>query len=95
MEERKKYWFPARSPEYGWGWGMPTSWQGWAVYLVLLVLLVGGLILLASQRHQVLAMLWGPFIGALLIGACYWKGEPPGPFLGRGKGNPGQTPKRD
>lgn len=24
-----KYWFPAK--QYGWGWGLPNAWQGWAV----------------------------------------------------------------
>ena len=23
------YWFPAR--RYGWGWGLPATWQGWLV----------------------------------------------------------------
>jgi hypothetical protein len=23
------YWFPAK--RYGWGWGKPTTWQGWVV----------------------------------------------------------------
>ena len=24
-----RYWFPAK--RYGWGWGPPATWQGWAV----------------------------------------------------------------
>lgn len=27
----KSYWFPAK--RYGWGWGPPVVWQGWAVLL--------------------------------------------------------------
>ncbi|WP_267876280.1 hypothetical protein [Massilia sp. AB1] len=27
----KKYWFPAKPPECGCGWGLPLAWQGWAV----------------------------------------------------------------
>lgn len=25
----KKIWFPAK--RYGWGWGLPVTWQGWVV----------------------------------------------------------------
>ena len=28
----KEYWFPAK--KYGWGWGLPSTWQGWVVYCV-------------------------------------------------------------
>ena len=29
MNEPEKYWFPAK--RYGWGWGLPSTWQGWIV----------------------------------------------------------------
>ena len=32
----KTIWFPAKT--YGYGWGLPKVWQGWAVLLGLLVL---------------------------------------------------------
>jgi len=32
-----RYWFPAR--RYGWGWGLPTAWQGWVVMLCCLGLI--------------------------------------------------------
>ena len=36
--DEKRYWFPAK--RYGWGWGAPRTWQGWAV-LALFTLVVG------------------------------------------------------
>ena len=30
MPDKKEYWFAAKT--YGWGWGLPTVWQGWLVY---------------------------------------------------------------
>jgi hypothetical protein len=40
-----KLWFPAK--RYGWGWGFPTVWQGWAVLAAFFALLaVGGLVVL-------------------------------------------------
>ncbi|WP_269146578.1 hypothetical protein [Xanthomonas oryzae] len=37
MADKKDYWFPAKT--YGWGWGLPTVWQGWLVYGIAAVLL--------------------------------------------------------
>lgn len=81
MEKRAEYWFPAKPPEYGWGWGLPVAWQGWVVYGLFFVLLVGGLVLLAKQ--PIASVLWGVGDAAALIAVCYWKGEPPGPLFGR------------
>ncbi|MGF6899052.1 hypothetical protein P3T22_000294 [Paraburkholderia sp. GAS348] len=38
MSPEHKYWFPAK--RYGWGWGFPSRWQGWAV-LFMYVALIG------------------------------------------------------
>jgi len=27
---KRSYWFPAK--RWGWGWGFPSSWQGWATF---------------------------------------------------------------
>jgi len=37
------YWF--RAKRYGWGWGLPITWQGWVVFVV--CTLVMSLLLLA------------------------------------------------
>jgi hypothetical protein len=36
MEEEQKYWFPAK--RYGWGWGLPITWQGWLTLVVFILL---------------------------------------------------------
>jgi CHASE2 domain-containing sensor protein len=66
------YWFPAK--RFGWGWGPPRMWQGWAVLAVWTLVLLAGVLLLrppAARVGFVLAMT------ALLSGICYLKGEPP------------------
>ena len=40
MNETKKYWFPAK--RYGWGWGIPITWQGWAALVSFFALLAIG-----------------------------------------------------
>jgi hypothetical protein len=84
MEQDKKYWFPARQPGYGWGWGAPIRWQGWVVWLAFVVLLLGGAIMLPPSLGGIGIALWGCLLGGLLMAICWWKGEPPGPPFGRG-----------
>lgn len=75
MESEKKYWFPAKPPGYGWGWGLPITWQGWAVFIGYLLIVIGGAIVLVPRSMPV-------FLGfvtvamAALIGIFKWKGEP-------------------
>jgi hypothetical protein len=69
------YWFPAKT--YGWGWGPPITWQGWAVMAVFVALLFGGIaFLLPAYGHQVFVA-YTVGLGAMLIGICWLKGEPP------------------
>jgi purine-cytosine permease-like protein len=67
-------WFPAK--RYGYGWGIPSRWQGWAVMLSWLVaLIVGGTVLTA--RHPDWFVVFAFAIGGVLVAICYWKGESP------------------
>jgi len=74
-ENKRGYWFPAK--RYGWGWGFPSTWQGWGV----LVLYLGSLLLIAyvfppddKTTSFVLATL---AVSLLLLVVCWIKGEPP------------------
>jgi hypothetical protein len=76
MAGSSRYWFPAK--RHGWGWGLPSTWQGWAVLAAFFALAgLGAARLLPS---------WGPatFVAyiavlcLLLLLVCWWKGEPPG-----------------
>jgi hypothetical protein len=69
----KKYWFPAK--KYGWGWGPPACWQGWAVLGIWLLVFVASALCLASNipAFVVFALL----LATILTFICYLKGEPP------------------
>jgi hypothetical protein len=45
-EDHPRYWFPAKT--YGWGWGLPSTWEGW---LVLVGYPVGREPLIATVRR--------------------------------------------
>lgn len=68
-------WFPVRAARDGWGWGLPTAWQGWVVYAVYVAALGIGIPLLAP--HGLPAMLaYVAVSAALFLGVVIWKGEP-------------------
>ena len=67
------YWF--RAKRKGWGWGLPTAWQGWAVLAVFLALLGAGILFLPTN-----AFIFFGYVGLLsgiLVVVCWMKGEPP------------------
>lgn len=75
MDQREKYWFPAK--RFGWGWGPPTTWQGWVVlvgYIVVVALISA---VFSPDRHPLLFPIGVAFATCILIGICLKKGEPP------------------
>jgi hypothetical protein len=70
-----KYWFPAK--RYGWGWGIPSSWQGWLVMVLFVALLVLGTVLLPPRSNIGAFLLYVVILSAALIAVCWVKGEPP------------------
>jgi hypothetical protein len=70
----KQYWFPAK--RYGWGWGIPSAWQGWVVMIAWLIILMGGAALTVT-RGMAVHLLFILGTTAIFIAICYIKGEPP------------------
>jgi hypothetical protein len=75
MASPSPYWF--RAKRYGWGWGLPLCWQGWAVMAVFAAVLIVDSVYLgytgkAETYYAVLAV-----DTLALIAACWAKGEPP------------------
>ena len=74
MSERPAYWFPAKT--YGWGWGIPTVWQGWVVLIVFIALLIAGAGWLLPGYGKPFFVVYTLFMSALLVFVCWLKGEP-------------------
>ena len=73
-EEMKEIWFPAK--KYGFGWGLPICWQGWAVLLSYVLLTAIGSIFLTNSTENMIWLL--PYIlilTILFIFVCWKKGE--------------------
>jgi hypothetical protein len=74
VNETPRYWFHAK--RYGWGWGMPATWEGWAVLIAWLAAITAVGIFVAPR-----SILWFyvSVIGlvAALVVICWRTGEPP------------------
>ena len=70
---KDKAWFAAKT--YGWGWGLPMRWQGWAVMIGFVIAIVGGSPLV--KKGAVFFVGYCVALGAVLIAICFWKGEAP------------------
>ena len=70
----RRFWF--RAKRYGWGWGLPSAWQGWVVLVAWIAAVTIGAAFLAG-RHWVGYAAFMIVMSALLIAICYLKGEPP------------------
>jgi hypothetical protein len=68
-----KYWFPIK--RYGWGWGLPARWQGWAALVVWLIILLAGVRDLRSRGPLAHTLFVAGMVGMLVL-LCYLKGEP-------------------
>jgi hypothetical protein len=69
-----QYWFPAK--RYGWGWGPPTQWQGWAVLFIWFMVIAVAAIRLMPGR-PIAFLSFNLLMVVLLLLICYVKGEPP------------------
>ncbi len=73
--ENKTIWFPAK--RYGWGWGPPSTWQGWLVLAAYVVLLtVGSVYFLKREMVLAFIILTLSLTGGLML-VCWIKGEKP------------------
>lgn len=75
MHNEPQFWFPAK--RYGWGWGMPTRWQGWVVLIGFFALLALGAKRLQPSLHPVEFALYALMLSVLLTLICWLKGEAP------------------
>jgi len=74
-QERMKYWFPAK--KFGWGWGLPSVWQGWVTIIFYLGSIPLIIYFFPPEENFVLFIFSTSVLTALLIVVCWVKGEPP------------------
>ena len=75
MQPDPGYWFPAK--RYGWGWGLPRTWQGWLVYAAFLALIAAGAFMFPPRANMAAYVLYVVALTVALTAICWLKGEPP------------------
>jgi hypothetical protein len=75
MQSERHYWFPAK--RYGWGWGPPLVWQGWAVLAFFVVAILAGAFLFPPPAHPVAFIAYVAAASVVLTLVCWATGEPP------------------
>jgi hypothetical protein len=68
VTEPPEYWFPAK--RYGWGWGLPQTWQGWLVLAVFFGLLGGGFVLGSPAEHGMAYLVYPGVLVVLPMAVC-------------------------
>jgi CHASE2 domain-containing sensor protein len=81
MDTSNPYWFPAK--HYGWGWGLPLTWQGWVVLAIYAVLFGVATWVFPPHQRPMAFGLAVALVSLALIGVCWVKGEPPAWRWGR------------
>ena len=69
-----RYWFPAK--RYGWGWGLPMTWQGWAVLIAFIGLVAAGAFLFPPRKGLAAYLVYVAVLVVALSAICWLKGEP-------------------
>ena len=75
MNDQPTFWFGAK--RYGYGWGLPARWQGWAVLVVYFALLFGGIYHLKAQRSAPALLAYVVVLTLALVAIIMVTGERP------------------
>jgi len=75
MATDKTYWFPAK--RFGWGWGLPTAWQGWVVVAAFAGLILAGAAVILPSRGPAMFVAYTALLCLVLVFICWLKGERP------------------
>jgi uncharacterized membrane protein YhaH (DUF805 family) len=70
-----RYWFPAK--RNGWGWGLPLTWQGWAVLAAFIALIVANGRVFPPNKALLAYIVGIVGLSVLFVAVCWLKGEPP------------------
>jgi hypothetical protein len=75
MTDRSTFWFGVK--RYGYGWGLPVRWQGWAVLVAYLALLYGGIYYFKPRGDALSLLVYLIVLTAALVVVIAVKGERP------------------
>ena len=68
------HWFSAK--RHGFGWGLPSAWQGWIVLAAFVGLLGLGFLIFPPSRELGSLLVYAALLTGSLMAICWFKGEP-------------------
>jgi hypothetical protein len=68
MQGDAKYWFPSK--RYGWGWGLPITWQGWVVFAAFFGMVVAGAFLFPPRVMLAAFLIYIAVLSVVLVSIC-------------------------
>lgn len=72
---RSTFWFAAK--RYGYGWGLPFRWQGWAVLVGYFVLLLFGIYYFKARGDELSFFVYFVVLSVAMVAVIVVKGERP------------------
>jgi hypothetical protein len=72
----RTYWF--RAKRVGWGWGAPSSWQGWVALIAYVALVLAGIPIVQATRGNLAYAGYVVVCTATFAVLCWLRGEPAG-----------------
>jgi hypothetical protein len=75
VQNATHYWFPAK--RYGWGWGLPITWQGWLTFACFFGLVAADFLIFPPRKAFVAFLFSLAAPSALFVAVGWLKGEPP------------------
>ncbi len=75
VNDQSTFWFAVK--RYGYGWGLPVRWQGWAVLAAYLALLYGGTYYFKPRRDVPSLVVYLVVLTVVLVAVIALKGERP------------------
>lgn len=73
--KEEDYWFYAKKPGYGYGWGLPASRKGWVALTVYVLGLIGWSIRFDPVTHPVWFTAGVIGMTSLFVALCFVKGQ--------------------
>jgi hypothetical protein len=76
MRDTRRYWFS--TPQFGFGFRSPITWEGWTFDLITLATLGAAGFWIRAHRNEHPMLQLGLFFGVLAadLAIRHWKGEP-------------------
>jgi phosphoglycerol transferase MdoB-like AlkP superfamily enzyme len=75
VKEQSTFWFGVK--RYGYGWGLPVRWQGWAALVAYFALLYLGTYYFKPRRDALGLFVYFVVLSAALVAIIVVKGERP------------------